>query len=216
MIRVAIVDDHPIACRGVQQVLTESGRVDVVATAARPADLADALPEEGQYPDVIVLDLYCDGAQPCLDAIAELSAVTRVLIMSASGRPEDVLGAINIGASGYVTKQASPLMFLAAVESVAAGGFALSAQLADILHAAMRRPGGEHLSPDTQPLSPREEQTLQMIASGLTHGQIATRLGVSKATVDTYVERIRAKLQVGNKAELARAALQRQLRKPGV
>lgn len=58
-------------------------------------------------------------------------------------------------------------------------------------------------------LSPREEQALDFIARGFTHAQTARRMGVTKATVDTYVERIRAKLQVGNKAELTRAALSR-------
>jgi two-component system, NarL family, nitrate/nitrite response regulator NarL len=215
MIRVAIVDDHPIACRGVQQVLTESGRIDVVVCAACPADLDTALTGTDPYPDVIILDLYCVGDQPCLEAVAGLSAITRVLVMSASGHPDDVLNAINVGAAGYVTKQASTQMFVAAVESVAAGGFALSAQLADILQAAMRPTDGGDRAGGAAQLSPREDQTLEMIARGLTHSQVATRLGVSRATVDTYVERIRAKLQVGNKAELTRAALQRQSRKPG-
>ena len=58
-----------------------------------------------------------------------------------------------------------------------------------------------------QRLSEREEQVLRQISRGLTHGQIATRLGISPHTVDTYVKRIRAKLGVGNKAELTRAAL---------
>jgi DNA-binding NarL/FixJ family response regulator len=81
--------------------------------------------------------------------------------------------------------------------------------LADILHTQMTgqaRPS----PPDPRALlSPREEQALDLIARGYTHAQAATRMGVTKATVDTYVERIRAKLQVGNKAELTRAALQR-------
>ena len=98
-------------------------------------------------------------------------------------------------------------MFVAAVETVAAGGFAMSSQLADILQA------GFAVQPPTAPpgpqLSAREEETLGLIARGLTHAQVAKRMGVSKATVDTYVERIRAKLQVGNKAELTRVALQR-------
>jgi DNA-binding NarL/FixJ family response regulator len=59
------------------------------------------------------------------------------------------------------------------------------------------------------PLSPREEQALELIARGFTHAQAARRMGVSKTTVDTYVERIRIKLQVGNKAELTRAAINR-------
>ena len=63
-------------------------------------------------------------------------------------------------------------------------------------------------------LSPREQQTLDLIALGHTHAQVAKRMGISKATVDTYVERIRAKLRVGNKADLTRAALTRLTQPP--
>jgi len=213
MIRVAIVDDHPIARRGVAQVLTEVGRFEVVAAADSPGELADLLGAEptGEPIDVVILDLYLNSETPCLPVVAELVASTKVLVMSASGRREDVLGVMRAGAAGYITKHASPDMFVAAVETVAAGGFALSPQLADILQAALRAPAESVESkPPTEPqLSAREEQTLDLIARGFTHSQVATRMGISKATVDTYVERIRAKLQVGNKAELTRAALER-------
>lgn len=218
MIRVAIVDDHPIARRGIEQVLAEAPTLRVVASAESPAALAGALAgrEPGDFPDVMILDLYHDGEDPCLEAVSQLSTGTRVLVMSASGRPSDVLGAIRCGAAGYVTKRTSPEMIVSAVETVAAGGFFLSSQLADILQAELTRRestpvrqarGGE--------LSPREEETLSLIARGFTHSQVATRMTVSKATVDTYVERIRAKLQVGNKAELTRAALAYLSDKPG-
>jgi DNA-binding NarL/FixJ family response regulator len=221
MIRVAVVDDHPIARRGIEQVLTEAGRVQVVASVGSPERLAEALAavEPGGEPDVVVLDLYRDAEAPCLPVVAELSATTRVLVMSASGRREDVLGAVRAGAAGYVTKHADPEMFLAAVETVAAGGFALSPQLADILQAELSRvhrpaTGGARVA-GTQELSVREEEALGLIARGFTHAQVGKRMGVTKATVDTYVERIRAKLQVGNKAELTRAALDRLGRSPG-
>lgn len=222
MIRVAVVDDHPIARRGVEQVLTESGVVHVVATAAVPADLLDALgPQDAAGVDVIVLDLYHDGEEPCLEAVARLAGTVRVLVMSVSGRPGDVLGAIRAGAAGYITKLASPEAFVSAVEAVAAGGFYLSSQLADILQTQLAQPRAES-QPQRQAaghsagvLSPREEETLNLIASGFTHAQAATRMGVSKATVDTYIERIRTKLQVGNKAELTRAALTQLSGRPG-
>jgi DNA-binding NarL/FixJ family response regulator len=102
-------------------------------------------------------------------------------------------------------------LLLAAVRTVVAGGFALSPQLADILQAELgRSPRGP--GADIPELSVREDQALMLIARGFTHGQVATRMGVSKSTVDTYVERIRSKLQVGNKAELTRAALERMRR----
>ncbi|GAA0387347.1 response regulator transcription factor [Microbispora corallina] len=218
MIRVGVVDDHPIARRGVEHLLHETGRVKVVAAAGSLGELAAAM-EAAESPadfDVIVLDLYHDGGAPCLDAVARLAGSSRVLVMSASGQPKDVMGAIRAGASGYITKHADDAMFVAAVETVAAGGFALSAPLADILQAELgpsaaagpvkgRQPSGARQAE----LSAREEETLNLIASGFTHAQVATRMGVSKATVETYVERIRAKLQIGNKAQLTRAALER-------
>jgi DNA-binding NarL/FixJ family response regulator len=223
MIRVAIVDDHPIARRGVEQILADAGNFDVTASVGSAAQLAEVIRDRAEpWPDVVILDLYHDGDQPCLAAIADLSGVTRVLVISASGRPVDVVGAIRAGAAGYVTKHAEAQMFVAAVETAGAGGFALSSQLADILASGLTSGGAAEAVPpadaSTAPphpanpnLSPREEEALGLIARGFTHAQTATRMGVSKATVDTYVERIRAKLQVGNKAELTRAALERLL-----
>jgi len=209
MIRVAIVDDHPLARRGVEQILTESGRVRVVATASSPAELAPALASDLR-PDVVVLDLYYDGGPPSLPAVTDLTATVRVLVISASGERADVVGAIRAGAAGYVTKNSSPALLTAAVETVAAGGFALSPQLADMLQAELGTPApGSVPTPRAPDLSAREEETLGLIARGFTHSQVATRMGVSKATVDTYVERIRVKLQVGNKAQLTQAALAR-------
>jgi DNA-binding NarL/FixJ family response regulator len=206
MVRVAIVDDHPIARRGVESVLADAGGFEVLASVDSAGDLETRLAAAPSVPDVVILDLYHDGGQPCLVAVAALSPSVRVLVMSASGRPDDVLGAIRAGAGGYITKQAQPELFATAVATVASGGFWLSSQLADIAQVRFGEP--TQAEPNTR-LSPREEQTLDLIARGYTHAQTASRMGVSKATVDTYVERIRGKLQVGNKAELTRAALVR-------
>ncbi|MGW2514449.1 LuxR C-terminal-related transcriptional regulator [Streptomyces scopuliridis] len=212
MITVAVVDDHPIARHGIAHILgaLPDSSVTTTASVGSLPELEEAL-AAGAAPDVIVLDLYLDGGTPALDAVAALSVATRVLVMSASGLPADVLGAIKAGACGYVTKHCSAELFVAAVETVAAGGFSLSAELADILQAELtRREPGPGADVVVGPrLSPREEETLSYVARGFTHAQIATRLGVRKTTVDTYVERIRAKLQVGNKAELTRAAIAR-------
>jgi two-component system nitrate/nitrite response regulator NarL len=205
LIQVAIVDDHPVARRGLQSILTEAGDIQVSAAVATPAELGLAGPGAVQ-PDVIMLDLYHDGDAPCLDVIPELRRDYKVLVVSASGRPTDVLGAIRVGACGYVTKLADPSMLVAAVRTVAGGGFALSSRLADILQGELAR---VPVADEAAVLSPREGEALDLIARGLTHAQAAARMGVSRATVDTYVERIRAKLHVGNKAELARAAFER-------
>jgi DNA-binding NarL/FixJ family response regulator len=114
-----------------------------------------------------------------------------------------VLAAMQAGASGYLTKHASENAYLAAIAAVGDGSFYLSAQLADLIQAAapgIRAGAGNALSR-------REREVLSYIARGFTHQQTATRMGVSKPTVDTYVVRVRAKLGLGNKAELALAAL---------
>jgi two-component system nitrate/nitrite response regulator NarL len=209
MIQVAIVEDHPVARRGLQSILAEAGDIQVSAAVATPAELRLGAPGAGR-PDVILLDLYHDSDEPCLDVIAELRGKHKVLVVSASGRPADVLGAVRAGACGYVTKLADPPLLVAAVHTVAGGGFALSSQLADILRGELARVPADSGAAESAPaLSHREEEALDLIARGLTHAQAATRMGVSRTTVDTYVERIRAKLHVGNKAELTRAAFER-------
>ncbi|MEV5898261.1 response regulator transcription factor [Nonomuraea fuscirosea] len=203
MIRIAVIDDHELIRHGLEYLLHRSDDLKVVLQGA---DLGDLRGSDLDH-DVLVLDLYLATDRPCVAEIRELSAVTRVLIVSASGRPADVLAAIRAGANGYVTKDAPAELVVNAVRTVAAGGFYLSAGLADILQNELEAPGGAGSAPPR--LSEREEQTLSYIAQGFTHAQIARRLQISKATVDTYVERIRSKLQVGNKAQLTRAALDR-------
>ena len=132
MIRVAIVDDHPVARRGLHSILAEAGDIRVSAAVATSAVLG--LADSGAtHPDVVMLDLYHDGHEPCLDAISQIRRDCKVLVVSASGRAADGLGAIRAGACGYVTKLADPPMRIAAVRTVASGGSVLSSQLADIL-----------------------------------------------------------------------------------
>ncbi len=203
MLRVAVIDDHPVARHGIVAILAAFDDLTVVSSVSAPGELARG--ENGSVDaDVVLLDLYQADGRPALSAVTDLSAHAPVLIVSASRAPADVLAAMQAGASGYLTKHASEEAYADALRSVAAGGFYLSAQLADLIQAATmgKPPGRPH-----EGLSPREQQALGFIAQGFTHQQTATRMGVSKATVDTYIARIRTKLQLGNKAELALAAL---------
>ncbi|MEV6118261.1 response regulator transcription factor [Streptomyces sp. NPDC052109] len=217
-VRVAIVDDHPVTRVGIETLLGAARSVDVVCAVAHPAEL----PSSDVPLDVVLLDLYLEGDTPGLPFVAQLAERTRVLVMSASRRPGDVLGAIRAGAGGYLTKHCEPELMVSALRTVAAGGFALSPQLAGLLQTDLAEvqaaeeadascgalTGIPALADRPRPsLAPREEEALRWIARGFTHAQTATRMGVSKATVNTYVERIRRKLQVGNKADLTRAAL---------
>lgn len=105
---------------------------------------------------------------------------------------------LEAGAAGCVSKQADPDALARAIRAVVGGGGTAQDAVAD--------------AEDTKresTLSRRENEVLQMIANGYTHSQIGRRLGISEHTVNTYVKRIRAKMCLGNKAELARAAVLR-------
>jgi DNA-binding NarL/FixJ family response regulator len=208
VLRVAIVDDHPVVRHGIASILAGVDDIVVGAAVSSPDELPRTASGDLET-DVILFDLYQPDGRPAFAAIRELSTQCPVLIISVSGDPAEVVAAMQAGASGYLTKHASEEAYASAIRSVAAGTFYFSAHLADLIQAATV----ECPTPYPQKaLSQREQQTLEYIARGLTHQQAATRMGVSKTTVDTYIARIRTKLHLGNKAELALAAL-RYLRK---
>lgn len=205
LICVAVIDDHPMTRLGVTAILTEAGGFAVTASAQDPSQLPDL-----NAFDLILVDLYLADDRPCVETVARLALTNRVLVISASRRPGDVRAVINAGAGGYIAKQSAPELIVSAARTVAAGGFALSSQLADILKVELadEATGGRAPGDVEARLSGQEDRVLDMIAQGLTHQQIATRMSIKKSTVDTYVERIRSKLQAGNKADLARLAFE--------
>lgn len=148
--------------------------------------------------------MYLRSQEPALGAIRALSASQRVLVISASGRQSDVLAALKAGAQGYLTKDADDEEVTHAVRTVAGGGFYLSASVANFLQSDLE----DHRPTGLAVLSPREELTLSYIARGFTHAQTATRMNIRPATVDSYIERIRGKLGLGNKADLTRMAIE--------
>lgn len=200
---VAVVDDHPVTREGIAALVSSLPGFSVLASTDDPTQLS-----RDTGIDVVVLDLYLADGKASTPAVREISGWAKVLVMSASRAPKDVLAVVRAGASGYVTKDTSREALLAVLGTVAAGGFSLSPQLADVLTASLSQVPTTFDDP-TDALSPREREALDLIATGFTHAQAAKRMNVTKATVDTYVERIRSKLQVGNKAELTKIALRR-------
>jgi two-component system, NarL family, nitrate/nitrite response regulator NarL len=211
MLRVAIVCDGAVP----RFVDVPGGEGGVLAEAAGAAQLIDRLTSDaasGADYDVVLLDARTYDAAPLLALVARLSAGYPVLLMSTSDRAGAVLEALRTGARGCVTPDCSAQVLTAAAGTVAAGGIALSAEFAGMLQATPARyPDGPAAArPDLATrLSAREDEALSLIANGYTHAQVARRMGVTKSTVDTYVERIRTKLKVGNKADLTRAAIER-------
>lgn len=193
-IQVAVIDDHPLALRGVADIFRTHPDIRVVCAVASVEEFMATTSRT----DVVILDLYLATGRSTRATIATMARRCAVLVMSASTKPADVVAAVQAGAGGYLTKQAEPAAFVEAVHTVADGGFYMSSRLADIVH--------REAHCGVSRLSSREEEALGYIAQGYTQAQAARRMGVSPATVDTYVKRIRQKLHAGNKADLARRA----------
>ena len=191
MIRTDLLVSSPIFLVGLVQTLNDAG-IRIVAVRTTPEEepswLADAL--------VMDVDALCPRNE--LSQIAIAAKCTAVLVLA--NIPSAEAAYLQAGATGVISKRETGERLVEAVRAVTSGLPVCSGET----HPAR---AVEHAEPAGVALSEREEQVLRQISCGLTHGQIATRLGISPHTVDTYVKRIRAKLGVGNKAELTRAAL---------
>ncbi|WP_103353870.1 response regulator transcription factor [Amycolatopsis sp. CA-128772] len=207
-ISVMVVDDHPIWRDGVARDLTEHG-FDVRATAP-DADAALRIARTVR-PDVVLMDLNLGGTSG-VDATREITAAlpsTKVLVLSASGEHKDVLEAVKAGASGYLVKSASATELVDAVHRTAAGDPVFTAGLAGLVLGEYRRmadaPAGDAEPPR---LTERETDVLRLVAKGLTARQIAERLVLSHRTVENHVQSTLRKLQLHNRVELARYAIE--------
>ncbi|MDQ3987957.1 MAG: response regulator transcription factor [Actinomycetota bacterium] len=210
---VMVVDDHPIWRAGVARDLAERG-FRVVATAPDGATAIRIAPTV--RPDVVLMDLHFaatpgddqapSGAVATREIVAALPD-TRVLVLSASGEHVDVLEAVKAGASGYLVKSASVDELADAVRRTAAGDTVFTPGLAGLVLGEYRRMAAAP-EPDTPQLTERETEVLRLVAKGLTARQIADRLVISHRTVENHVQSTLRKLQLHNRVELARYAIE--------
>ncbi|WP_338676199.1 response regulator transcription factor [Streptomyces sp. SCSIO 30461] len=215
-IRVMVVDDHPMWRDAVARDLTEAG-CDVVATAGDgPQAVRRA---RAVSPDVLVLDLNLPempGAQVCKEVVAANPAL-RVLVLSASGEHADVLEAVKSGATGYLLKSASTEELIDAVQRTAVGDPVFTPGLAGLVLGEYRRLAAEPVpatgadQPKAPQLTERETEVLRLVAKGLSYKQIAERLVISHRTVQNHVQNTLGKLQLHNRVELVRYAIERGL-----
>ncbi|MEI2732321.1 MAG: response regulator transcription factor [Dermatophilaceae bacterium] len=212
-ITVVVADDHPMWRDAVARDLADAG-FRVVGTAA---DGPEALRRTvATRPDVLVLDLAMPGlrgSQVCAQ-LAAYQLDTRVLILSVSGEPRDVLDAVKAGACGYLVKSASREEFLEAVRRTAAGRAVFTAGLAGLLLGEFRRLQSAPQAPKGRAapeLTDRETEVLRLVALGLSYKDIAAQLVISHRTVQNHVQNTLTKLQMHNRVELVRYAIARGL-----
>ena len=210
-VRVMVVDDHPMWRDAVERDLAAAG-FQVVAVAANGDEALARFP--AAKPNVVVLDLQIPGPNG-VEVTAEVlkqDPAARVLILSASGEQADVLDAVKAGATGYLVKSASSSDLLDAVRRVAAGDTVFTPGLAGLVLGEFRRMLDAPPTEDgTSRLTERETEVLRLVAKGLSYKQIAERLVLSHRTVQNHVQNTLRKLQLNNRVQLTRYAIEQGL-----
>jgi DNA-binding NarL/FixJ family response regulator len=209
--RVMVVDDHPMWREGVARELAEAG-FDVVAAVGEGAQAIRVA--RAARPDVVVLDLQLPDLPgvAVIQGLLQACSAARVLVLSASGEQQDVLDAVKAGAAGYLVKSAARTEFLAAVRRTADGDAVFTAGLAGLVLGEYRRLAVTSPRAEEPPrLTERETEVLRLVAKGLSYKQIAERLVVAHRTVQNHVQNTLHKLQLHNRVELARYAIEQGL-----
>jgi len=203
-IRLLVVDDHPVVRDGLRGIFTAEPGFEVVGEAR---DGAEALAQAPRLsPDVLLMDLRMP-AMGGVETIARLRRTTpdvRVLVLTTFDTDQDVLPAIEAGATGYLLKDAPREELVRAVRAAFRGEPVLSPAIAGRLMGRMRRPAPEALSD-------RELQVLRLVAAGATNREAAARLFISEATIKTHLLHIYGKLGVRDRAAAVGEAYERGL-----
>ncbi|MEU4776689.1 response regulator transcription factor [Micromonospora sp. NPDC047812] len=203
-LRLILVDDHPVVRAGLRALLGNRPDMTVVAEAATAGDAvrqAAAL-----RPDVVLMDLQLGDGVDGVAATANLLALPdppRVLVLTTYDTQEDIVRAVEAGATGYLLKDCPPDDLFRAVHAAATGQTVLSPPVAARLMDRMRGP--------QTTLSAREVEILTLLARGHANREISRRLFISEATVKTHLVRIYAKLGVDSRTAAVHAAVERKL-----
>lgn len=201
-LKVVVADDHPIWRDAVERDLAAAG-LTVVGVAGDGEKAVRVV--RATTPDVLVCDLQMPGLGG-VEVTRAVSALTKVLVLSASGEQADVLEAVKAGATGYLVKSASAAELVDAVRRTAAGDAVFTPGLAGLVLGEYRRTAEDDSAPK---LTPRETEVLRMVAKGLTAKQVAERFGLSHRTVENHVQNTLQKLQLHNRAQLVRYAVEK-------
>ena len=206
MIRIVVVDDHPVVREGLVAVLADQDALQVIGSAG---SVEEALEQVGrERPDVILLDLEMPGIGG-IEAIPRLVAASpapRIVVLTAYDEDERVLGATRAGAGGYLLKGAPIEEIARAIRVVHGGESYLAPRVAARLMTAVRSPRA-----DRGLLSERERAVLREVAAGHPNKQIARTLGITERTIKYHVTSLLTKLGADNRPQAVALAAQRGL-----
>lgn len=203
VIRVAVVDDHPLFREGVSSIFSRSERHSIVALGGNADDAVNIARE--YMPDVMLIDIKMPGGG--LEAVRQISEIcpaVKVVMLTSSEQEDDVSRGLSLGARGYVLKGIGARELIDTVSQIVNGGTYVSPQLAaQILINAKQPKAASKSDSAVSTLTRREEQILEQVADGLTNKEIARDLEISEKTVKHYMTNIMQKLQVRNRVEAA-------------
>lgn len=208
MIRIMLVDDHPVVRAGLRAVLSASPDLDVVAEAGTAAEAIARASELSL--DVVLMDLRLHGAEAhdadgvyATRCIRELADPPQVLILTTYESDADIVRSVSAGAVGYLLKDAAPETLVGAIRSAAAGETVLGPAVAARLLTRVT---------DNRPaLTARELEIVEHLDLGLSNREIAKRLFISEATVKSHLVHIFDKLDVTSRSKVVATARQRGL-----
>jgi len=203
-IRVLVVDDHAVVRAGLALLVDSADDLEAVGEAGSARDAV--FEARTTKPDVILLDVMMPD-QSGIDVVPQLlkeHPETKVLVLSMQDDPRYVREAFEVGASGYVLKEAADTELVTAIREVAGGGRYVHPELGARLVAAET---AERRRAEEDPLSDREREVLRLLALGHTNQEIAKELYISVRTAETHRAHIMQKLRLSSRAELVRYAL---------
>jgi len=204
VIRVLVVDDHPVVRSGLIGMLSVTDDISVVGEAG---DGSEALAlVEATRPDVVLMDLRMprtDGVT-ATEAIASGYPETKVLVLTTYDTDTDILHAVEAGATGYLLKDTPHAELLDGIRAAARGETVLAPPVAARLMSRLRTPA----QPAVAQPSPRELQVLAAVARGLSNAEIGRELYIGEATVKTHLQRLFTKLDVDDRTRAVTVALE--------
>jgi DNA-binding NarL/FixJ family response regulator len=208
-VRVLIADDHPIVRKGLRGLLDEEPDIMVVGEAE---DGTRALAEiERLKPDIAIVDMMMPGHNG-LEVIRQAKQffpAMYIIVLSMNSNDAYVLEALKRGASGYVLKETGPSELVQSVKVVLSGNIFLSAQLPEHLIYEYKQLSENFFEDPYESLTNREREILQLAAEGLTSGEIADRLFISRRTVELHRANFMEKLNLRHQTDLVRYAIKR-------
>jgi len=207
MIKVFLVDNHPVMRQGLASVLEKSEGFEVVGGAD---NTQDALSQIGELkPDIVIMDAFRGGGDYSKDVamIQQKHDKAKVFVLTDSTRENDFIKAIGAGVKGYLSKSSEVSQLLDAIRLVASeGAIVYSSTLAKLFDSTL-----QDTNRRLDQLSQREKEILTLVARGYGNKEIASRCYVSEATVKAHLRRIAEKMDVKNRAEAVATAINKGL-----